>query len=76
MAEYCRMSLSMPENAWINCPDYARVLNMPQYSYNNIIIVNNNCNIINSCLLDLYIQTLCYHFIFFQHELDYKVKKS
>ena len=41
MAEYCCMSLNMPENAWINCSDYARVLDMPQYSYNNIIIVTN-----------------------------------
>ena len=30
----------MPENARINCSDYARVLNMPQYSYNNIIVTN------------------------------------
>ena len=32
------MSLSMSENAWINYADYVKVLNMPQYSYNNIII--------------------------------------
>ena len=31
--------LNMPENAWKNCSDYATVLNMPWYSYNNIIIV-------------------------------------
>ena len=42
MAEYCCMSLNMPENAWINCSDYARVLNMPQYCYNNIIIIVTN----------------------------------
>ena len=30
----------MPENARINCSDYARVLNMLQYSYNNIIVTN------------------------------------
>ena len=46
------MSLSMSEHAWIlfndfeyawkylnNCSDYARVLKMPPYSYNNTIIV-------------------------------------
>ena len=27
------------QNAWINCSDYARVLNIPRYSYNNIIII-------------------------------------
>ena len=41
MAEYCWIFLNIPENPWINCSDYARVLNMPQYSYNNIIIVTN-----------------------------------
>ena len=39
MAEYCWMSLNIPENAWINLSDYARVLNMAWYSYNNIIII-------------------------------------
>ena len=33
------MSLNMSENAWINCSDYADIFNMPQYSYNNIIII-------------------------------------
>ena len=31
--------LNIPKYAWINCSDYARVLNMPQYTYNNIIII-------------------------------------
>ena len=35
------MSLNMPENTLINYFDYARVLNMPRYSYNNIVIVTN-----------------------------------
>ena len=30
----------MPENALISCSDCARVLNMLQYSYNNIIATN------------------------------------
>ena len=29
--------MSIPEYAWINYSDYARVLNIPRYSYNNII---------------------------------------
>ena len=33
--------LNMPENARINCPDYAKVLNMPGYNNNNMIIVTN-----------------------------------
>ena len=41
MAEYCCMSLNMPENAQINSSDYARVLSMSQYTYDNIIIVTN-----------------------------------
>ena len=38
----------------------AASLNMLQYSYNNITII-----LTNSCLLDLYIQALSSHFIFF-----------
>ena len=30
--------MDIREYAWINCYDYARVRNIPQYSYNNIII--------------------------------------
>ena len=37
MTEYCSMSLNMPEKTLINCYDYAKVLNMLRYSYNNII---------------------------------------
>ena len=36
------MSLNMPENVRIICSDYARVLNIWQYSYSNIIIVVTN----------------------------------
>ena len=32
----------MPENTLINCSDYARVLNIPRDSYNNIIIIVTN----------------------------------
>ena len=39
MAEYYWMPLSMSENVWINCSDYARVFNMPRYSYIIIIII-------------------------------------
>ena len=41
MPEYWWISLNMPENAWINCSDFPRVFNMPQYNYNIIIIVTN-----------------------------------
>ena len=54
MPEYALISLSMPqhgrillndpnipENALINCSDYARVLSMPRYGCNNIISVTN-----------------------------------
>ena len=65
MAKYCPMSLNTCERAWINCPDYVRILNMShhiryshdfeyasgikytrvlnmlQYTYNNIIVVTN-----------------------------------
>ena len=42
MAEYCWMSLNMHENVWINCSGYTKVLNMPRYSYNSIIIIVTN----------------------------------
>ena len=35
------MPLNMPENARVNCSDYARLLNMAGFSYNSIIIVTN-----------------------------------
>ena len=48
MPEYALISLNMPEHGWIllNVPEYAwincsRVLNMPRYSYDNVIIVTN-----------------------------------
>ena len=34
--------LNMPENARINCSDYAKVLNMPGYNNNNIMIIVTN----------------------------------
>ena len=52
MPKYALMSLSVPEHgwilvnvpedAWINCSDYARVLSMPRFSYNNNIIIVAN----------------------------------
>ena len=39
MAEYYWMPLSMSENVWIDCSDYARVFNILQYSYIIIIII-------------------------------------
>ena len=37
---------------------YARVLNMPRYIYNKIIIILTNAIILEFCLLNLYIQTV------------------
>ena len=34
MPEYGYILLNVPEYAGINCSDYARVLNIPRYSYN------------------------------------------
>ena len=39
MFENSWMSLNMPKNAWKNCSNYARVLNMPWCRYNSIIII-------------------------------------
>ena len=39
--EYCRMSPNMPKKAWIDWSGYARVLNIPQHSYNYIIIATS-----------------------------------
>ena len=36
----------VPEYAWINYSGYARVFNIPRYSYNNIIIIETNVVII------------------------------
>ena len=56
MPEYALISLSMlehgwillnvPENAWINCSDCARVLNTPRHSYNSINIIVTNVTIL------------------------------
>ena len=35
------LNVPMLENTWINCFDYARVLNMLWYCYKNIITVTN-----------------------------------
>ena len=44
MSEHGWILLNVVEFAWkwINCSDYARVLNRPWYSYNNVIIIVTN----------------------------------
>ena len=44
MSEHGWILLNVVEFAWkwINCSDYARVLNRPRYSYNNVIIIVTN----------------------------------
>ena len=74
MPEYALMSLNIikhdwillnvPEYAWINYSNYARVLNMLRYSYNNIIIVTNVIILEFLSALNLYTQAICYPFIF------------
>ena len=68
VTEYASISLNMhkyPWN-WINCSDYARVLNMPRYSYNNIIIIIIATNAImlefSSAQFIHVGALLCYHF--------------
>ena len=63
----------MPENLWINCSDYAKVLSVPRYSYNNIIIIVTNV-ITLQVLSALFVHpgTLLPYFIFFEHDLEYK----
>ena len=36
------MFLTVPENAKINCSEYAKILNMPQYNNKNIVIIVTN----------------------------------
>ena len=33
------MALNRPENAWINCSNYAKILSMPRYCYNGIVTI-------------------------------------
>ena len=74
MAEYCWMSLTMPENAWINCSDYAMVLNMPQYTCDNFFIIVTNVVMLD--FLSVRLLHPVYHFIFFQHELEHQNNES
>ena len=74
MAEYSWMALTVPENAWINCSDYARILNMLRCSYNNIIIVVTNVIMLE--FLSARFVDPGYHFIFFEHELEHKNNES
>ena len=46
MTEYCWLSQNMHENAWIIYSDDAGVLNMPRYSYNNIIVIATNATVL------------------------------
>ena len=74
MAEYFWVTLRMPENVWINCSDYARVLDMLRYSYNNIIIIVTNVIILE------FVSTRFVHpgalLPFFKHELEHQNKEN
>ena len=75
MAEYYWISLNMPEHVRINCSDYCSVLNMPQYTYNDIIIVINAVKL--EFLSVRFVHSgFCCHFFHFLHELERKNNKS
>ena len=76
MTEYCRLSQNMHENAWIIYSDDAGVLNMPRYSYNNIIVIATNATVLEFlCAQSLHPDSLL-PFYLFQHELEHKNNKS
>ena len=75
MFEHNWILLNDPEYAWKNCSDYARVLNMLQYSYNNIIIIVTNV------ILELLPARFAHSgvllpFYLFQHKLEHKNNES
>ena len=45
--------VNVPEYAWINCFDYARVINMLRYSYNHIIIIVTSIRNIRNIIINM-----------------------
>ena len=76
MAKYYWMFLNMSENAWINCSDYASSLNMPRYSYNNIIITVTNVIISEFLFARFEHPGALLPFYLFKDELERKNNKS
>ena len=75
MADYCWISLNISENAWMNCSDYVRVLNMLWYSYNKIIIIVTVIILEFLCAGFLYPGTLL-PFYLALNELEHKNSES
>ena len=75
MAEYCLLSLNMPENAWINCSGYVRFLNMARYSCNNISIIVTNV-IMLEFLSARFVHALLPYYLFFEHEFEHENVES
>ena len=55
----------MFENTWINRSDYARVLNMRRYSYDDILIIVTNSIILEFLHAQFVHPVFCYSFVFF-----------
>ena len=62
----------MPEN----CSDYARVFNMPQYSYNNIIIIVTNVIMLEFLSVWFIHPGALLPFYLFYQELEHKSNES
>ena len=55
MPDHGWILLNVPEYAKTSCSDYARVLNIPRYCYNNIIIVVTNVIITRILVCSIFI---------------------
>ena len=60
----------------LNCFDYAKVVNMPQYSYNNIIIIATNLIILEFLSTRFVHPGALLRFSFFYHELENESNKK
>ena len=64
------------QNAWINCSDYARVLNISRYSYNNIIIIVTNDILLEFLSAQFVHPGALLPFYIFWHNLEHKNNES
>ena len=71
------MSLNMAENAWLNFSDYARILNMPPYSCNNItFIVSNGIALKFLSVQFAHPGALLWFYLFLRHEFKHNSNES
>ena len=75
MVQYCWIFQNVPEDTWINCSDYARFLNILQYSYNNYycnhcyyirILVCSICTSRHSATILSFFNAFLYNIMFYQ----------